>query len=265
VEPIRSLEYLRHYAQAPGAVIREVPEEDHVFLHEGKNLELYHFNGLSGLRAIVLAMILNDSDPPRSFMDFGCAYGRVLRYLRAAFPEATLTACDVREDAIAYCAATFGAIPLLSSMRLSEIAIPTTHDVIWMGSVITHFSADDSRLLLTKMLGNLNPGGIVVFSLHGRIYPLEVQPHRWKILGDADFAGALGDYQRTGFGYRDYPGRPGIGASLTSPAWVFDLVASDKDLSFSYHERGWTGWHDIAVIKKGGQRALFDRYRDRPY
>ncbi len=262
---MKSLDYLQRYAGAASTVVREVPETDHVFVHEGRNLPLYHFNGLSGLRAIVLSMILNDVDPPKSFMDFGCAYGRILRYFKAAFPETTLTACDVREDAIAYCAEALGAKAVLSSTELTDISFPNTHDIIWMGSVITHFSADNSRLLLTKMLDNLNPGGLLIFSLHGRIYPLDIQPNRWKILRDEDFPGALADYQKSGFGYRDYPGRPRIGASLTSPAWVFDFVANDKNLIFSYHERGWTGWHDIAIIKKGGQRAYYDTYKDQPY
>jgi SAM-dependent methyltransferase len=261
----RSLDYLQRYARSIERVERNVPDADHVFQQERKNLELYHCNGLSALRAIVLAMITNDVDRPRSFMDFGCAYGRVLRYFAAAFPESELTACDVREAAIAYCAETFGATPALSSADLPSILFPRQHDVIWMGSVITHFSAENSKLLLWKMLDNLNPGGLLVFSLHGRVYPLEVQPKRWKILGDDDFAIASDEYRRTGFGYRDYPGRPGIGASLTSPSWVFDLVREDSDLAFSYQERAWMGWHDVATIKKGGQRSIFSTYKDRAY
>ena len=54
---MKSLEYLQRYADAAKVVLREVPETDHVFVHEGKNLPLYHFNGLSGLRAIILAMV----------------------------------------------------------------------------------------------------------------------------------------------------------------------------------------------------------------
>lgn len=262
---MKSIDYLSRYATAPHVVVRDVPETDHVFLQEGKNLPLYHCNGLSGLRVIVTAMILNDVAPPKTFMDFGCAYGRILRYMKAAFPETALTACDVREDALAYCADTLGARPVLSSQNLAEIAFPVSHDVIWMGSVITHFSAADSRLLIGKMLDNLNPGGLLLFTVHGRIYPLEVQPKRWKILGDEDFPGALADYRREGFGYRDYPGRPGIGASLTKPGWVFDLVADDPNLVFSYLERAWMGWHDVAVIKKGGFRGPFDAHKDQPY
>lgn len=112
------------------------------------------------------------------------------------------------------------------------------------------------------MLDNLNPGGLLVFTLHGRIYPLEIQPKRWKILGDEDFPGAHEDYRSTGFGYRDYPGRPGIGASLTKPAWVFDLVENDPSLVFSYYERAWMGWHDVAAIKKAGIRGVCDTYKD---
>lgn len=261
----KSLDYLERYLRSAKEVVRDVPEADHVFQQERRNLELYHCNGLSALRAIVLAMIAQDVPSPGSFMDFGCAYGRVLRYVAAAFPETKLTACDVRQDAIAYCAKAFGATPVLSSSDLPSIAFPSPHDIIWMGSVITHFSADNAKLLLKKVLDNLNPGGLVVFSVHGRVYPMEVQPRRWKILEDAEFAIAFDEYARTGFGYRDYPGRPGIGASLTSPSWVFELVRNDSELIFAYQERAWMGWHDVVVLKKGGGKSIFSAYRDQAY
>jgi SAM-dependent methyltransferase len=262
---MRSLKLLQAYAGAADRVIREVPENDHVFVHEGKNLELYHFNGLSGLRAIVLAMILNDLDWPTSFMDFGCAYGRVLRYMRAAFPEISLTASDVRQDAIEYCEKTFEATPVLSSSDLEKITFPKTHDIIWMGSVITHFSSNDSKIIVDKMIENLNPGGLLLFSVHGRIYPLDVQPNKWEILNKKDFEAAYDEYRKVGYGYRDYPGRPGIGASLTKPSWMFEHIYENKDLIYSYYERAWTGWHDLVAIRKGPQRAYFSTYKDRPF
>jgi len=264
---LKSQSFMARYAEASRHVVREVPDSDHVFLQEGKNLELYHFNGLSGLRAIILAMTLLDVEQPKSFLDFGCAYGRILRYFKAAFPDAALTACDLREDAIRYCAETFGALPVVSTPNFADLALPRKHDVIWLGSVVTHFDAMNSTVLIDKMIENLNDGGLLVFSLHGRVYPMEVQPKRWKILEDAAFAVAKAEYERTGFGYHDYPGRPGVGASLTSPAWIFEHVRERQDMTFAYFERAWTGWHDVAVIGKPGTnaRGLFDRYRDRPH
>lgn len=263
---LRSMDYWQRYAQAADTVIRPVPNNDHVFQQEGRNATLYHFNGLSALRAIVTGLVMYDINTPRSFLDFGCAYGRVLRYVKAAFPEAKLTACDMREDAIAYCAETFGATPVMSAADFAEVLLPARHDLIWLGSVFTHFDAAECKILLDKMLANLEEGGLLVFSLHGRIYPQEVQPNRWKILEDAAFTVAHAQYEATGFGYHDYPGRQGVGASLTSPAWVFEQVRGRKDLIFAYQERGWTGWHDIVyVAKKSTTRGSFDLYKDRPY
>jgi SAM-dependent methyltransferase len=263
---LKSMDYWRRYARAADRVVRAVPDADHVFQQEGRDLALYHFNGLSALRVIVTGLITYDIREPSSFLDFGSAYGRVLRYFKAAFPEAKLTAADLRPDALAYCAETFGATPVMSAANFAEVQLPQQHDVIWLGSVFTHFDAANCKILLEGMLANLADGGLLVFSLHGRIYPQEVQPRRWKIMEDAAFAVANAEYEATGFGYRDYPGRPGVGASLTSPAWVFEQLRARRDVMFGYQERVWTGWHDIAYVHKAAApRGSFDRHRDRPY
>ena len=56
----RSMGYWERYAAAPDTVIRPVPENDHVFQQEGCDLALYHFNGLSALRAIVAGLVMFD-------------------------------------------------------------------------------------------------------------------------------------------------------------------------------------------------------------
>ena len=263
---MRSSDYWKRYENSVTVVIKEVPEEDHVFQHEGRNLKLYHFNGLSALRAIVLGLIAYDIPEPHAIMDFGCAYGRVMRYIRAAFPLSELTACDLRADAIAYCAKTLNAIPILSSSNFSDLHFESKHDLIWLGSVFTHFDSDSCITLLNKMIENLNEGGLLIFSLHGRVYPQEVQPNRWKILEDDAFSIANTQYEASGFGYHDYPGRPGVGASLTTPSWVFEIIRKRSDVVFSYQERLWTGWHDVAYIHKISKaRDMYSIHGDAPY
>ena len=39
-----------------------------------------------------------------SILDFGCGFGRVLRMLKAAYPEARLTAADVKREGVDFCA-----------------------------------------------------------------------------------------------------------------------------------------------------------------
>ena len=36
----------------------------------------------------------------KRILDLPCGHGRVLRYLRAAFPEAEITACDILRDGV---------------------------------------------------------------------------------------------------------------------------------------------------------------------
>ena len=45
-------------------------------------------------------------------LDFACGHGRVMRTLKAAFPDALLTACDIDRDGVDFCARTFGAAPV---------------------------------------------------------------------------------------------------------------------------------------------------------
>ena len=85
---------------------------------------------------------LKASSPPPRILDFPCGHGRVLRYLRAEFPQAEITACDLLRDGVDFCAANFGAIPVYSDPDPSRIGLPRdAFDLIWVGSLFTHFDA----------------------------------------------------------------------------------------------------------------------------
>src|SRR5262245_60754125 len=59
----------------------------------------------------------------RYILDLPCGHGRVLRYLRAAFPGAEITACDLLRDGVDFCAATLGAIPVYSHDEPARIPL----------------------------------------------------------------------------------------------------------------------------------------------
>src|SRR5215467_1819452 len=85
------------------------------------NLDHYRSVGQSAMRCIKLAMLAAGKDDFARILDFGCGYGRVLRVLRAAFPAAELTACDLLGSAVDFCAETFGAKRVYSSEDVAEI------------------------------------------------------------------------------------------------------------------------------------------------
>src|SRR5262245_38284150 len=75
-------------------------------------------------------------------LDLPCGHGRAMRGLRAAFPEAELTACDVNREGVDFCAERFGAVPVYSDPDPERIPLEGTYDLIWVGSLLTHLDAE---------------------------------------------------------------------------------------------------------------------------
>src|SRR5436309_14349941 len=104
----------------------------------------YYFEyGETAVRLIRLAMDATGTGqvPTHNVLDFPSGHGRVLRTLKAAFPRARLTACDIDHDAVDFCAETFGAEPIYSDEDPRAIELPGQYDLIWCGSLFTHLDA----------------------------------------------------------------------------------------------------------------------------
>jgi SAM-dependent methyltransferase len=216
------------------------------------DLSHYFSVGLSAILNIkrAVACAASDAARPGRILDFPCGHGRVLRYLRAEFPHAEITACDLLEDGVDFCAARFGAIPVYSDPSPSRIGLPAaSFDLIWVGSLFTHFDAPRWAIFLSFLRDLLRPGGVLVFSTHGRrsreilseqpaVYNLD-KSRRRKILKQVD---------ATGFGYACYPTHRDYGISITMPAWVISLVTSVPELRLvGLNERTWDGHHDVCT------------------
>ncbi len=265
---VRTYDLLQRYVRAASSASRTISPDDQPFKQDRSNLDIYLYNGLSALRCMVHALISASAEPPKRILDFACAHGRVMRFLRAAFPEAEIVGADINTKGIEFCAKEFGAIPVQSYADLSKVTLPGSFDLIWCGSLITHIDEIKSRTLLDLFLKHLAPGGLLCFSTHGRIYPLYIQQKRWKLLADDVFEVVNRDFLRTGFGYADYPSRPGIGASLTSPAWIYNYIYNKDDVTLVFFgERAWLDWHDVTVIQRRPLSAgnRYDRYGTRPF
>jgi SAM-dependent methyltransferase len=155
----------------------------------------------------------------------------VLRFLRDAYPEAEITACDIDREAVYFCAETFGAIPLYSSENPTEIQ--TGHfDLIWCGSLVTHFDAERWDPWIRFFVDHLEPGGSFVFTTHGRAYIRgEIMTHM-----PPNFAELKTECERSGFAFN-----PTSSISLSSPDWVMQRL---PDLDVRFVERGWHGLQD---------------------
>jgi SAM-dependent methyltransferase len=183
---------------------------------------------------------------PRSILDLPCGHGRVGRMLRAAYPDARLTVCDLDRDGVEFCAAQFDAEPMYSQEDLRSLRLGRRFDVIWCGSLFTHLDQPQWPDLLSFFVDHLEPGGIVVFTTHGR------QPIQWMLTGFCDY-GMTPDEQHTlirgyadaGFGYV-WPQNQLLGLSLSSTAFVCRQIEAWPSLKLMcVEEAGWAGHHDV--------------------
>jgi cyclopropane fatty-acyl-phospholipid synthase-like methyltransferase len=213
--------------------------------------ELYFEAGPQALRAITLAMLAARIDSPSRVLDFGCGYGRVLRYLRAAFPDAEVTGCDIQEGGVAFCQDVLGATGVVSSPDPDKVELDGKFDVIWSSSHLTHIEEARWSAFVKLFESVLARGGVLVFTVYGptlaaamraRTNLMGLTPDRAEI--------ALRDYDRTGFGFGE-TGALGGGDCLCSPAWVCSQLGKTPELELLlYLERGWLGQDVVACTKQ---------------
>lgn len=213
--------------------------------------ERYFEFGRAALRSIQIALIASQRDSPGRILDFACAAGRVMRYLEAAFPDASLTACDLREEYVRFCSRAFGATPVVATEDPSETELDGPFDLIWSGSLLTHIDRDGWRGFLELFDSVLSPGGVVVFTTRGRYIAAQMRRGENLLnLTEGQAVKVLRDYDATGFGYE--PTRFD-GDCLSSPAWVctqLDQVPSLELLLFMEH--AW-GPQDVVACTKSSQ------------
>jgi SAM-dependent methyltransferase len=232
--------------------VREIAPQDGMKM--ATSVAYYRF-GLAALAYIRLALQVAGGLEPKNILDLPSGYGRVLRMLRAAFPDADLTACDIDRAAVDFCAETFGAIPAYATEDPSDLRLAGDYDLIWCGSLLTHLGAEGWRRFLPWFERHLRKGGILVFTTAGRSIADAIRSGRRKFAPPGGSPGQLrvsdvhrlvAAYERDGFGYEPYLDfETDYGVSLASPAWVCRELERCPGLELiMYTERGWNGRQD---------------------
>ena len=207
--------------------------------------------GASALNVILAAQQLAQALTPASILDFGAGAGRVTRWLRAAFPTAHIAACDLRPQDIQFCRDQFGAETWIAGTDIDALQALGTYDLIWVGSVLTHLSAENSARLIDKLLNWANPGGLIIMSIIGRVAKDRKDGSGADYIHPAGWAQITQQYAERGFGYADYEGAAGYGLSLTKLSWAGGLVERLPGTRLvALSEAVWDDLHDIIAIQK---------------
>lgn len=232
-------------------VSREISPNDEMF----HGNEVHYFDvGESALRCVETALLA--ARRPREtitrILDLPCGHGRVMRFLRRAFPAAELVACDLNRDGVDFCAKTFGAVPEYSHENVDLIPHQGAVDLIWCGSLLTHLSAERCRDFLRFFHRILGHRGILVFTMHGRFCAAEfVSGCNRHGITEEQVASLLRDYRASGFSYVPYDDASDYGFSLAHPAFVTTHLVGEVDWRLlGYHETGWDRRQDAIVVQK---------------
>ena len=192
----------------------------------------------------------------KSILDIPSGHGRVLRLLAANVSPDQITACDLDEDGIEFCAKEFGCKKILSNRDLSKIHFPENYSLIWVGSLFTHVDEAPFADLLKLLFNSLEPDGVLVFTTHGK-FSVEVFDRYWKWdangvpLSNAQLQKELA--KNKGFYYAPYYNSKEYGISISLAPYVTSLIESlfkGKAKVIFFNEKGWDDHQDVFAIQK---------------
>jgi SAM-dependent methyltransferase len=227
-------------------IIRDISENDAMYAGHAPH---YFGVGKSALVAVEAARALAGRPAPHRVLDLPCGHGRVTRTLRAAYPAAEITACDLDHGGVDFCRDTFGCVPAYGREDFEAVTFPHPFDLVWVGSLLTHLPEARARAFLAYAAGLLGEGGMLVVTFHGRFVAGRLHGGTYGI-PDEFVGGMVAGFEGHGYGYADYPWQPGYGISIARPDWMMDRMA-ELGLSVTLlSERCWDRHHDVVAARR---------------
>jgi SAM-dependent methyltransferase len=221
-------------------------------------MEQYMAAGRSAVNVVLGAMLATGRREFATTLDLPCGGGRVARHLRAFLPETALFVGELDEDKRRFveqlCHAQRFDAPL-DFRGTSE----RTFDLMWVGSLLTHFNVDLFTRAVAWFMRALAPDGILILTTHGRCQDYVHRAIHHHVDAAAWDQVCL-SRDRTGFGFTAYDEhRPAYGLSLTAPSWVLRLVEGEPAMRIvSFGEAMWGGHQDVLVVQKRPAYATWE-------
>jgi SAM-dependent methyltransferase len=143
---------------------------DHSGLNQNEVPALYFKTGKAS--AEMLRDVLRDkiSLPPQTqfeLLEFASGYGGVTRHLGFLLPEATVTACDIHQQAVDFIIAKIGVNAVISNSRPSAFELDNRFDVVFALSFFSHMPVRTFGPWLKALFRHVKPGGQLMFTTHG--------------------------------------------------------------------------------------------------
>jgi len=248
---LQNKDYSQEEVNCLRKISTQVHKNEHSYL---KNNSQHYLNvGLSALNCIRNAIITADNSPPKSILDFPSGYGRVLRFLTAAYPDASIACMDIDPIAVKFCEKHFGVKSSLSDVDFSMLEMEFSFDLIWCGSLVTHITESQTRSLLQFFYQHLNSNGLCVFTTHGKqVEQLLQTRHLTYSLQSQQIDLLIETCKQTGYAFTEYePSRGGYGFSLSSDEKIRSIALESGNWECTcYEPHGWDNHQDVYTYQK---------------
>jgi SAM-dependent methyltransferase len=230
-------------AQTADEVSRQISPRERM---PAADVDAYFAVGRSALKAIRLAQIASGKPDFASILDMPCGHGRVLRWLKAAYPGAKLTACDILADGADFCAESLGATPVYSSPFPEAATFADRYDLIFVGSLLTHVDVHQWDHLISLWHTLLTPDGLLVVTTHGELVAERLRAGHLYGYPQAAVTRTLRTYAHAGFAFlEEPPDNIDYGITIARPDWTLSRLLRHAD---------------FRVVMAG--EALWDRHQD---
>ena len=237
---------------APGGVPATTviaPADDMLVRHVAQYFQI----GREALALVQAACTLAGSGRVAAILDLPSGHGRVARWLRTAYPAAQLVVCDTQGSGVNFCIEHLGATGVQATVDGGHWdALTGPYDIIWCGSLLTHFGRDQWLTHLRRFAERLTPHGVLVFTTHGLLVLDKLQTGEKDYgLPEAEVTRLCAGAVAEGFGYADYPDSPDYGISVSHPAWIRALIAGETELQvLAIEESAWDQHQDVVVCAR---------------
>ena len=159
---------------------------------------------------------------------------------------------DIKRGAVDYCRDAFSATPVYSAPDFDAVRLPEPVSLIWSGSLLTHLAEHKAKQMLQMFHRSLLPGGVAVFTCHGRHSANFWTAGKWPYnITDTQMKALYDDYVRHDYGFAGQGNSQDYGISVTPVSWIMDQLKLLPGFSLiSYFERGWDNHQDIVAIRR---------------
>lgn len=202
-----------------------------------------HFNyWASGLRDVLdmEQWLIKNGVEIGSFLDFGCASGRIIRHVHHQMPHVSVLGCDINRRHVDWVANFLPSrIGVFQSTSMPFLPIPDASiDLVSAYSVFTHIESFETAWLM-EMRRILRPGGIAWITIHGDRVWRQINPD-WPLYGALH---AHPKYAK----YREYKNLP---EDRLVFRWHADRsYSSNVFYSYEYIKRVWGRFFSLVEIR----------------